>query len=287
MLAVRALGPSCIMAVKFQIKEKIMPALQDQVALVTGGGSGIGLGIVKRFVAEGARVMVLERVAGRVQELEAEFGGPVKAVQGDVTRLADNKKAVAEAVSAFGKLDIFIANAGVFDRFQRLDEIDDSKLETAFDELMSVNVKGCFMGAKAALPELVKSEGSMTFTASVAGLNSMGGGTIYTASKHAVVGLVRQLAVESAPKVRVNAGAPGGVMTDLRGLEVMDQAGESQFSQPGFDQRLSANNPLEIAMNPEDLAGAYVYLSSRTDARGITGTILKVDAGSNLKWMRR
>lgn len=264
-----------------------MPALQDQVALVTGGGSGIGLGIVKRFVAEGARVMVLERVAGRVQELEAEFGGPVKAVQGDVTRLADNKKAVAEAVSAFGKLDIFIANAGVFDRFQRLDEIDDSKLETAFDELMSVNVKGCFMGAKAALPELVKSEGSMTFTASVAGLNSMGGGTIYTASKHAVVGLVRQLAVESAPNVRVNAVAPGGVMTDLRGLEVMDQAGESQFSQPGFDQRLSANNPLEIAMNPEDLAGAYVYLSSRTDARGITGTILKVDAGSNLKWMRR
>lgn len=264
-----------------------MPALEDQVTLVTGGGSGIGLGIVKRFVEEGARVMVLERVAERVAELEVEFGGSVKAVQGDVTRLTDNKKAVAEAVSAFGKLDIFIANAGVFDRFQRLDEIDDDKLETAYDELMDVNVKGCFMGAKAALPELTKSQGSMTFTASVAGLNSMGGGTIYTASKHAVVGLMRQLAVESAPLVRVNAVAPGGVMTDLRGLQVMDQASESQFSQPGFDQLLSANNPLEIAMNPEDLAGAYVYLSSRKDARGITGTILKVDAGSNLKWRRR
>lgn len=264
-----------------------MPALEGQVALVTGGGSGIGLGIVRRFVAEGARVMVLERVAGRVKELEAEFGGSVKAVQGDVTRLNDNKRAVSETVAAFGKLDIFIANAGVFDRFQRLDEIDEENLEPAFDELFAVNVKGCFMGAKAVLPELVKSQGSMTFTASVAGLNSLGGGTIYTASKHAVVGLVRQLAVESAPAVRVNAVAPGGVMTDLRGLEIMDQAAESQFSQPGAGQRMSANNPLGLSMQPEDLAGAYVYLSSRTDARGITGTILKVDAGSNLKWMRR
>ena len=264
-----------------------MPALEYQVALVTGGGSGIGLGIVNRFVAEGARVMVLERVPERVTELESEFGGSVKAIQGDVTRLADNQRAVSEAVSAFGKLDIFIANAGVFDRFRRLDEIDDEILESAFDELFAVNVKGCFLGAKAALPELIKTQGSMTFTASGAGLNSLGGGTIYTASKHAVVGLVRQLAVESAPQVRVNAVAPGGVMTDLRGLESMDQAGESQFSQPGFDQRLSNNNPMEMAMQPEDLAGAYVYLSSRTDARAITGTILQVDAGSNLRWMRR
>ena len=67
----------------------------------------------------------------------------------------------------------------------------------------------------------------------------------------------------------------------------MGQAAESQFSQPGADQRMSVNNPLGLAMQPEDLAGAYVYLSSRGDARGITGTILKVDAGSNLKWMRR
>ena len=110
-----------------------MPALEDQVALVTGGGSGIGLGIVKRFAAEGARVMVLERVPERVKELEAELGGSVKAVQGDVTQLADNQRAVSEAVSAFGKLDIFIANAGVFDRFRRLDEIDDEILESAFD----------------------------------------------------------------------------------------------------------------------------------------------------------
>jgi NAD(P)-dependent dehydrogenase (short-subunit alcohol dehydrogenase family) len=264
-----------------------MPALEDQVALVTGGGSGIGLGIVKRFVAEGAKVMVLERLAERVKELEAEFDGSVKAVQGDVTKLSDNQRAVSEAVAAFGKLDIFIANAGVFDRFRRLDEIDDEILESAFDELFAVNVKGCFMGAKAVLPELIKSQGSMIFTASGAGLNSLGGGTIYTASKHAVVGLVRQLAVEVAPQVRVNAVAPGGVMTDLRGLEAMDQAGESQFKMAGAGERLSNNNPMEVAMEPEDLAGAYVYLSSRTDARAITGTILSVDGGSNLRWMRR
>ena len=124
-----------------------MPALEGQVALVTGGGSGIGLGIVRRFVTEGAKVMVLERVADRVKELEAEFGGSVRAVQGDVTRLNDNKRAVSETISAYGKLDIFIANAGVFDRSQRLDEIDDENLEPAFDELFAVNVKGCFMGA--------------------------------------------------------------------------------------------------------------------------------------------
>ena len=264
-----------------------MPALDGQVALVTGGGSGIGLGIVQRFVAEGAKVMVLERVPDRVKELGTAFGDSVKAVQGDVTRMEDNKRAVSETVTAFGKLDIFIANAGVFDRFQRLDEIDEANLGPAFDELFAVNVKGCLMGAKAALPELMKSHGSMTFTASVAGLNSLGGGAIYTASKHAVVGLVRQLAVESAPTVRVNGVAPGGVMTDLRGLEVLDQAAESQFSQPGTDERMSLNNPLGLAMQPEDLAGAYVFLSSRTDAKAITGFILNVDTGSMLKWMRR
>jgi NAD(P)-dependent dehydrogenase (short-subunit alcohol dehydrogenase family) len=264
-----------------------MGRLDGQVALVTGGGSGIGRAVVARFAEEGARVGVMDRVAERADRLRADFGNSVVALTGDVAQLGDNKRVVAETVGAFGHLDIFIGNAGVFDVYAPLAEFAEDKLSQAFDELFAVNVKGCFFGAKAALPELIKTAGSMVFTASVAGLNSGGGGTLYTASKHAVVGLIRQLAVEVGPRVRVNGVAPGGTMTDLRGLVVLDQDDRSQFADPGMEQRLQAGNPLQLALQPEDLAGAYVFLSSRGDAKGITGTILTVDAGSMLRVPRR
>ena len=260
--------------------------LDNQVALVTGGGSGIGLGIVERFIGEGARVGVLDRDGGRLDQLKGRFGESLVGIQGDVSRLEVNKRAVQETAGDFGQLDIFVGNAGVFDLFQRLDDFPEDQLDSAFDELFAINVKGCIMGAKAAIPELEKSRGSMVFTASGAGLNSQGGGPLYTASKHAVVGLVRQLAVELAPSIRVNAVAPGGVLTDLRGLAAVGEDQRSQFSNPSTETRMQAGNPLGLAMNPEDLAGAYVFLSSRENARGVTGTILSVDAGSNLRWMR-
>jgi NAD(P)-dependent dehydrogenase (short-subunit alcohol dehydrogenase family) len=261
--------------------------LDGQVALVTGGGSGIGRAIVARFVEEGARVAVMDRIATRTQELKDAFGDRVVAVAGDVSRLADNKCAVAEAVRAFGRLDVFIANAGIFDGFRRLADIPEEKLADACDELFAVNVTGCLLGAKAAVPELTKTAGCMVFTASVAGLNSGGGGPIYTASKHAVVGLVRELAVELGPEIRVNGVAPGGVATDLRGLAALGNDTSSHWDAPGWDERLKAGNPLQIALQPEDLAAAYVFLASRANARGITGTILTVDAGSGLRMPRR
>src|SRR4029077_16483381 len=125
-------------------------------------------------------------------------------------------------------------NAGVFDVYVPLAEFSEERLSAAFDELFGVNVKGCFFGAKAALPELQKTRGSMVFTASVAGLNSGGGGALYTASKHAVVGLIRQLAVELGPEVRVNGVAPGGTLTDLRGLQTLGNDDRSQFSHPNM-----------------------------------------------------
>src|SRR5215469_5857932 len=203
-----------------QAREEEEPVgwLDGQVALVTGGGSGIGRAVVARFIAEGARVGVLDRVPARAEELRAEFGNNVVAPTGDVAQLADNKRAVAETVSAFGRLDVFVGNAGVFDSYMSLAEFPEENLAEAYDELFGVNVKGCIFGAKAALPELTKTAGSIVFTASVAGLNSGGGGALYTASKHAVVGLIRQLAVECGPEVRVNGVAPGGTITDLRGL---------------------------------------------------------------------
>ena len=260
--------------------------LDGQVGLVTGGGSGIGKAVVARFIAEGARVGVLDRVAARADELRTEFGDAVVAVTGDVTELGDNQRAVGETIGAFGRLDVFVGNAGVFDNFLSLADFPEKDLSRAYDELFGVNVKGCILGAKAALPELMKTDGSMVFTASVAGSNSGGGGPLYTASKHAVVGLIRQLAAELGPRIRVNGVAPGGTMTDLRGLSVLRQDDRSQFADPSIEERLRTNNPLQIVLAPGDLAGAYVFLSSRTNARGITGTILTVDAGATLRMPR-
>jgi NAD(P)-dependent dehydrogenase (short-subunit alcohol dehydrogenase family) len=260
--------------------------LDGQVALVTGGGSGIGRAVVARYLEEGARVGVMERVVTRAAELRSEFGDKVVAVAGDAAAFADNQRAVAETVRAFGQLDIFVGNAGIFDVYASFAELAPDKLGQAYDELFAVNVKGCIYGAKAALPELGKTKGSMVFTASVAGLNSGGGGVLYTASKHAVVGMIREMAVELAPDIRVNGVAPGGTITDLRGLTSLGNDDRSQFSNPGTEERLRGGNPLRMALMPEDLAGAYVFLASRSNARGITGSIVTVDAGSMLRMPR-
>ena len=260
--------------------------LDGQVALVTGGGSGIGRAVVQRFIEEGARVGVMDRVATRADQLRADFGDAVVGIAGDVAQLADNKRAVGETVRAFGRLDIFVGNAGIFDVYAKLADFDDDKLSNAYDELFGVNVKGVIFGAKAALPELTKTAGCRVFTASVAGFNSGGGGALYTASKHAVVGLIRQLAVELGPAIRVNGVAPGGTMTDLRGLQSLGNDDRSSFAVPGMADQLRAHNPLHIALEPADIAGAYVFLASRTSARGITGTVVTVDAGGTLRMPR-
>jgi NAD(P)-dependent dehydrogenase (short-subunit alcohol dehydrogenase family) len=261
--------------------------LDGQVALVTGGGSGIGRAVAARFVEARARVGIMERVASRAEQLRAELGDAVIGIAGDVSQLDDNRRAVAETVRAFGRLDVFIGNAGVFDVYASFADLSDEKLSQAYDELFGVNVKGYIFGARAALPELRKTSGSMVFTASVAGLTSGGGGVLYTASKHAVVGIIRELAVELAPDIRVNGVAPGGTMTDLRGLASLGEDDRSQFASPGIEDRLRTGNPLRTVLMPDDLAGAYVFLASRRGARGITGSIVTVDAGAMLRMPRR
>lgn len=260
--------------------------LDGQVALVTGGGSGIGRAVVERFAEEGARVAVLDRVAARAEEVCAALGEKAVALSGDVSRWADNERAVAATVAAFGRLDIFVGNAGIFDVYAPVAELAPDQLAAAFDELFAVNVKGCVFGAKAAFPELSKTEGAIVLTASVAGFNSGGGGALYTASKHAVVGLIRQLAIEFAPRVRVNGVAPGGTITDLRGLATLHQEAGSQFADPGVADRLRAGNPLRVALQPDDIAGAYVFLASKRGAGTMTGTVVTVDAGATLRMPR-
>src|SRR5687768_11661859 len=123
-----------------------MEWLTDKVALVTGGGSGIGRAVVGRFIEEGARVVVLDRSADRVNEVKKTFGDRVTGMAGDVSKLEDNRKAVALAVSTFGKLNILIANAGIFDGGKTILTLTDSEIAKAFDEVYNVNVKGSLYG---------------------------------------------------------------------------------------------------------------------------------------------
>src|ERR1700722_9850118 len=186
-----------------------MGGLEGRVALVTGGASGIGLAVVDRFLAEGASVGVLDRSEGELAGLDYARDRLV-CVVGNVAVFADNARAVRRTVDAFGKLDVFVGNAGIFDYFASLLSFDGEDLSAAFDEIFAVNVKGYLLGARAAVPELLNSDApSVIFTVSNAGFYPSGGGPLYTASKHAVVGVVRQLAHELAPTIRVNGVAPG------------------------------------------------------------------------------
>lgn len=249
--------------------------LEGKTALITGGGSGIGRAVVERFIAEGAQVGVLERFQERVDEVNSAFGSSVRAVQGDVTNYGDNERAIAETVRAFGKLDIFIGNAGIFDAQLFLADIEKERLGAAFDEMYNINVKGYLFGAKAAVPELQKTGGCMVFTASPAGLSPVGGGILYVTSKHAVVGLIHRLAYELAPDIRVNGVAPGGVATDLRGPAALNMADQYVSGvRRRVEEAKARGETLKLGVQAEDVAGAYVYLASEENSRAVTGVII-------------
>jgi len=260
-----------------------MNGSKDAVVLITGGGSGLGRALVERFLREGASVAVLESSESRAEALRADFSQAVEVIVGDVSVYADNARAVERTVARFGRLDTFIANAGIFDFFQPLAQYEGERLGEAFDELFAVNVKGGVLGARAALPELVKSRGSIIFTLSNAAFYPGGGGPIYTASKHALVGVVKQLAHELAPKVRVNGVAPGGMKTNLSGLQSTGTAAQSLAGIEGLDQMLRDITPLQIAPVPADYCGPYVLLASAADAGPITGAIIHTDGGLGVR----
>ena len=151
-------------------------------------------------------------------------------------------------------------------------------ISAAFDEIFGLNVKGYLLGAKAALPALRESRGGMIFTVSNAGFWPGGGGPLYTATKHAVMGLVKQLAYELCPEVRVNGVAPGGMPTDLRGLRALGLQDMSFDSMP-VDKMIERLSPLEIQIRAEDYTGHYVLLASRVNSRTVTGSVHNCDGG--------
>lgn len=256
-----------------------MNSLDGNVALITGGASGMGLALVERFLDEGAQVGLIDRNPTAVAQARARFGEEIEAVVGDVSDLGANEEAVARTVSRFGRVDTFIANAGVFDNFEPFADLESSRVAVAFDELFAVNVKAGLLGVKATLPELAKSSGSVIFTISNAGFYPGGGGVLYTASKHALVGVVRQLAHELAPTVRVNAVAPGGMRTNLSGLAATGTADETPNQADDFEEMLSSITPLAIAPTPSQYCGPYVLLASRRDAAPMTGVVINTDGG--------
>lgn len=255
-------------------------------ALVTGGGSGLGLAVVERFLAEGARVVVLDKSADRVAALAARNTTELRGVVGDVTSFDDNERAVRVALDDFGGLDVFVGNAGVWDFGVPLVNIPADKLSDAFDELMAVNVKGYLIGAKAALEALVASRGSIILTLSQAAFFADGGGPLYTASKHAALGIVRQLAFELAPHVRVNGVAPGAIPTDLRGIATLDQADRSIDAVP-LDRIMQDALPIEGVTSPETYAASYVFLAAKAESGSATGSVLQVHGGFDVRGLGR
>lgn len=255
-----------------------MGQLDGQVALITGGGSGIGAAIVARYLEEGAKVGVLVRDQAQADTVSKAHKG-VAITIGDVRSIDDNEKAVAATVAAHGKLDIFVGNAGIWDFMASLSDMPRDQISGICDEIFSVNVKGYLLGARAALGELRKTKGCMIFTASTSSYFTGGGGPIYVAAKHAVLGLIRQLAHELSPDIRVNGVAPGGTMTPLTGSSVAGQGNMQMSSMPGIDEMIGKMTPLGFIAQPENHAGHYVLLASRRDGAYTTGTVIMSDGG--------
>jgi len=256
--------------------------LSGKSILVSGAASGIGRAVVERMAAAGARTVAFDRSGERLAELGRDLGDAVECVVGDVRSPEDNERAIATAIERFGGLDVLIANAGVFDGNLTLEALEIQTLLAGADEVIGVNVLGYLLAARAAAPHLRHSRGSMVFTVSNAGFHpGSGGGILYTVSKHAVVGVVRQLAFELAPDVRVNGVAPGGTITDLRIAGTLAEAagGTRHFADPEYSSRvIRETNPLGVAAAPEDHVGLYMLLASPS-SRAVTGEIVSSDGG--------
>jgi 2,3-dihydroxy-2,3-dihydrophenylpropionate dehydrogenase len=253
-----------------------MPELRGVRTIVTGAGSGIGRAIVRRFLSEGAQVVAVVRRSSDRASLQAD-GAVV--VEGDVSRYETSAEAVAAAEEHFGGLDVFVANAGLWDFHKRIEKQSPEELQAAAAEIFGVNVMGTLFAARAAAAALRRSKGALIATGSNASFLAGGGGCLYTASKFALRGAIMQLAKELAPDIRVNGVAPGATETAISGPESLGQHGKEMNGDPQRIAAMASHIPLGFVSLPEDHTGLYVLLASRENSRYITGTMLVSDGG--------
>jgi NAD(P)-dependent dehydrogenase (short-subunit alcohol dehydrogenase family) len=251
-----------------------MKRLDNKVAVITGGNSGIGLATAKEFSSQGATVIITGRNTASLEKAAAEIGSNVKTLVSDASKLADNK-ALGAQLTAIGitSVDIFFYNAGVA-QFAPLAEAT----EELYDANVNTNFRGAFFSVQSVLP-LIKEGGSIIFNTTVLASRTMAGNGAYGASKAALVSLAKTLAVELADKkIRVNSLSPGAISTPIYNKLGMNEAELSAFA-AGFIPKI----PQSRFGDATEIAKAALFLAS-TDSSYVTGAELVVDGGTGIKW---
>ncbi len=253
-----------------------MGRLADKVALITGGCSGIGLGAVELFIAEGARVVAADVQDAKGEMLEQRFGDRVRYSRCDVTAPEQIAAACDLAKTAFGGLDILFNNAGSAGQPGGLETMTVEGWDAVFDLL----VRGPMLGMKYALPLMrARGGGSIINTASIAGLQAGWGPLAYSTAKCAVIHMSRCAAAELSPqKIRVNAICPGLIATSIFGTALGMTRDAADQMAAMVAQNAAVAQPIAKAGLPEDIAAAALYLAS-DDSRFVTGTHVVVDGG--------
>jgi len=243
--------------------------LEGKTAIVTGGASGFGAGIVRRFVEEGAQVVIADLNGDAAHFLAGELGGVAYAVQADVTKNDDIEVVLKNALSISGDIDILVNNAGVGHTPQPMEELS----EDMFDRIVDVNIKAIYRTSKQVVPLMKKAgAGAILNMASTAGVSPRPNLTWYNASKGWVITATRSMAVELAPAgVRVNALNPVAGETPM----LKTFMGEDT---PEIRAKFLASIPIGRFSTPEDMGAAAAFLCS-DDASMITGVALEVDGG--------
>ncbi|CQD20865.1 short chain dehydrogenase/reductase SDR [Mycobacterium lentiflavum] len=253
--------------------------LDGKVAIVTGGASGIGRGIVERFVAEGARVVIADVEAEMGQQLADTLGADVLFSRTDVSDPEQVQALVATTVEKFGGLHVMVNNAAVSSPLRRL--LDDDLSD--FHRIMGVNVLGVMVGTRDAARHMAESGGgSIINLTSIGGIQAGGGVMIYRASKAAVIQFTKSAAIELARlEIRVNAIAPGSIPTPILGKSAagMDPEELARF-EARIRQGMRDDRPLKREGTTDDVAQAALYFAGDRSLY-VTGTVLPVDGGTS------
>ncbi len=258
-----------------------MSTLVPGCAVVTGGGSGIGRAIGQALAAAGAPVALIDVIGDGAKEAAEAIrakGGRAATLVADVAQWEDVDAAVAAAVRELGPLGIIVNAAGVLDGYAPVEEITPA----LWSKVITINLTGTFFGCKRALAEMLPAgRGRIINIASVAGLVGSGGGPAYTASKHGVVGLTRQLAITYADRgVTVNAICPGAIATNLRAnsTRILGPDAPTMRGVGGDVSKVAAITPAGRYGTLDEIAASAVYLASEA-ASYVTGHTLVVDGG--------